>query len=65
MYHVFLLRGELFLVVTWHVIVVLTEKVVVFLKIVVIVFFDLSAGWAFLSGTSLVRHSVFALDLNY
>ena len=53
-----LLRRQILLIVARHVVVVLAEEVFVVGKIVVVVFFDLSAGWALLGGASARWHSL-------
>ena len=53
-----LLCGELFLVVTRHIVVFLAEEILVVFKIIGVIFFDLAAGRTLLSGASAGRHSL-------
>ena len=59
-----LFSSELFLVVARHIVVIDSEEVFIILKIIVVVFFDLAAGRAFLGSSSTRRHINSVSNLN-
>ena len=51
-----LISRELFLVVARHIVVIDSKEVLIVLEIIIVVFFDLAAGRAFLGSSSSGRH---------